>query len=71
MIGGQRSFMGHVRLGKTGMKVSLIALGCMSCGDPAATNAHTWALDDDDAQPFFRQGAEMGVTGEHLPARYV
>ena len=25
-------------------------------------NAHPWALDDADAQPFFRQAVEMGVT---------
>jgi len=33
--------MQYVRLGKTGLKVSRIALGCMSYGDPATTNAHT------------------------------
>jgi 1-deoxyxylulose-5-phosphate synthase len=54
--------MEHVRLGKTGLKVSRIALGCMSYGDPTAPGAHTWALDDDDAQPFFRQAVEAGVT---------
>ena len=54
--------MQYVRLGKTGLKVSRIALGCMSYGDPATTNAHTWALNDDDAQPFFRQAVEMGIT---------
>ncbi len=54
--------MDYVRLGKTGLKISRIALGCMSYGDPTTTNAHTWALDDDDAQPFFRQAVEMGVT---------
>jgi 1-deoxyxylulose-5-phosphate synthase len=54
--------MEHVRLGKTGLKISRIALGCMSYGDPTATNAHAWALDEDDAQPFFRQAVEIGVT---------
>jgi aryl-alcohol dehydrogenase-like predicted oxidoreductase len=34
----------------------------MSYGDPATPNAHTWALKDDDAQPFFRQAVEMSVT---------
>jgi aryl-alcohol dehydrogenase-like predicted oxidoreductase len=34
----------------------------MSYGDPTTPNAHTWALDDEDAQPFFRQAVEMGVT---------
>jgi aryl-alcohol dehydrogenase-like predicted oxidoreductase len=33
----------------------------MSYGDPTTPNAHTWALNDDDAQPFFRQAVEMGV----------
>src|ERR1700731_2036985 len=54
--------MEHVRLGQTGPKASRIALACMSYGDPTTTNAYTWALDDDDAQPFFRQAVEMGVT---------
>jgi aryl-alcohol dehydrogenase-like predicted oxidoreductase len=54
--------MDYVRLGKTGLRVSRLALGCMSYGDPTTSNAHTWALDDDDAQPFFRQAVEMGVT---------
>src|SRR5579871_1788259 len=54
--------MENVRLGKTGLKVSRIALGCMSYGDPTTPGAHTWALDDDDAQPFFRQAVEAGVT---------
>jgi 1-deoxyxylulose-5-phosphate synthase len=54
--------MDYVRLGKTGLKVSRLALGCMSYGNPTTPNAHTWALDDDDAQPFFRQAIEMGVT---------
>ena len=54
--------MENVRLGKTGLRVSRIALGCMSYGDPTTPGAHTWALDDDDAQPFFRQAVEAGVT---------
>ena len=54
--------MDYVRLGKTGLKVSRLALGCMSYGDPTTSNAHTWALNDDDAQPFFRQAVELGVT---------
>ena len=54
--------MDYVRLGKTGLKVSRLALGCMSYGDPTTSNAHTWALNDDDAQPFFRQAVELRVT---------
>src|SRR5205807_3232540 len=34
----------------------------MSYGDPTTPNAHPWALNDNDAQPFFRQAVELGVT---------
>jgi 1-deoxyxylulose-5-phosphate synthase len=54
--------MDYVRLGRTGLRVSRIALGCMSYGDPTSTSAHLWSLDDEDAQPFFRQAVELGVT---------
>jgi 1-deoxyxylulose-5-phosphate synthase len=50
------------RLGASGLKVSRLALGCMSYGDPTTERAHEWALADDDAQPFFRQAIELGIT---------
>ena len=34
----------------------------MSYGDPTTMGAHEWALDDDEAQPFFRQAVELGIT---------
>src|ERR1700733_9584195 len=54
--------MEYARLGGTGLKISRLALGCMSYGDPAAEGAHRWALADDEAQPFFRQAVELGIT---------
>ena len=54
--------MEYVRLGATGLKVSRLALGCMSYGDPTTLRAHEWSLNDDEAQPFFRQAVELGVT---------
>ena len=54
--------MDSVRLGETGLKVSRLALGCMSYGDPKTAGAHEWSLDDEDAQPFFRQAVELGIT---------
>src|ERR1700731_2036476 len=54
--------MEHARLGDTGLKISRLALGCMSYGDPATVGAHRWAPADDDAQPFFRQAIELGIT---------
>jgi 1-deoxyxylulose-5-phosphate synthase len=54
--------MDYVRLGHTGLKVSRLALGCMSYGDATTLGAHPWALTDDAAQPFFRQAVELGIT---------
>src|SRR3954468_6329504 len=54
--------MQQVRLGTTGLKVSRLALGCMSYGDPTTPAAHEWSLKDEEAQPFFRQAVELGVT---------
>src|SRR4051812_8762780 len=54
--------MEYVRLGSTGLKVGRLALGCMSYGDPTTPGAHEWSLHDEEAQPFFRQAVELGVT---------
>ena len=54
--------MKYTRLGGTGLKVSRLALGCMSYGDNTTARAHRWALDEEAAQPFFRQALEAGVT---------
>jgi aryl-alcohol dehydrogenase-like predicted oxidoreductase len=54
--------MEYTRLGDTGLKISRLALGCMSYGDPATEGAHRWALADDDAQPYFQQAVELGIT---------
>jgi aryl-alcohol dehydrogenase-like predicted oxidoreductase len=53
--------MDHTRLGDSGLKVSRIALGCMSFGD-GADGGSEWALGDDAAEPVFRQALELGIT---------
>ncbi|WP_158839991.1 aldo/keto reductase [Saccharothrix deserti] len=53
--------MEYTRLGRTGLKVSRIGLGCMSYGN-AGAGMHRWTLDEDAAAPFFRQAVELGVT---------
>jgi aryl-alcohol dehydrogenase (NADP+) len=50
----------YVKLGRTGLDVSSICLGCMSYGDPAR-GTHEWALDEDASRPFFRKAAELGI----------
>jgi 1-deoxyxylulose-5-phosphate synthase len=48
-----------MRLGASGLKVSRIALGMMSYGDPAD---QAWALPEDRAEPIVRRAVEAGVT---------
>jgi 1-deoxyxylulose-5-phosphate synthase len=52
--------MEYTRLGNSGLKVSRIALGCMSFGRPGT--GRDWALDDEAAEPLFRQAVELGIT---------
>ena len=54
--------MEYARLGSTGLRISRLALGCMSYGDPTAPGAHPWALTEDQAGPFFAQAVELGIT---------
>ncbi|WP_007507206.1 aldo/keto reductase [Pseudofrankia saprophytica] len=51
--------MQYTRLGSSGLKVSRVALGCMSFGD---TSRMSWALDDAGAEPIFRQAVDAGIT---------
>jgi aryl-alcohol dehydrogenase-like predicted oxidoreductase len=53
--------MDYTRLGSSGMKVSRIALGCMSFGD-TAKGFNEWALGDEAAEPIFGQAVELGIT---------
>src|SRR5919199_4401475 len=48
-------------LGNSGLQVSRIALGCMSFGD-TSRGFSEWALDDEAAEPIFRQAVELGIT---------
>jgi len=52
--------MEYVRLGRSGLKVSRICLGCMSYGTPGK-GTHPWSLGLDEARPFFRRAIEGGI----------
>jgi aryl-alcohol dehydrogenase-like predicted oxidoreductase len=52
--------MEYRRLGDSGLKVSRIALGCMSFGD-TSRGFSEWALGDEEAGPFFQQAIELGI----------
>ena len=50
--------MRTTRLGRTGLEVSRVCLGCMSYGTP---DWRPWVLDREAAEPFFRRAVEAGV----------
>ncbi|HEX5267484.1 MAG TPA: aldo/keto reductase [Acidimicrobiales bacterium] len=52
--------MRYVKLGQTGLDVSVICLGCMSYGEPARGN-HPWSLDEEASRPFIRGALEQGI----------
>jgi aryl-alcohol dehydrogenase-like predicted oxidoreductase len=49
-----------VRLGRTGLHVSRLCLGCMSYGEPGRGN-HAWTLPEEDSRPFFRKALDAGI----------
>jgi Aldo/keto reductase family len=53
--------MRYTTLGRSGLKISRIALGGMSFGD-TTRGFNEWALGDDEAEPLFRQAVELGIT---------
>ena len=57
--------MDFINLGKTGLKVSRICLGCMTYGSPATGELkggrHAWALNEEESRPFFRQALDLGI----------
>ena len=52
--------MDHVNLGRTGLQVSTICLGCMSFGEPDRGN-HSWTLSEEQSRPLIRQAVEAGI----------
>ncbi|MBO0854323.1 MAG: aldo/keto reductase [Nocardia sp.] len=60
--------MEYIRLGASGLRISRIALGCMSFGVP--TDRAPWALDEEHAEPFFRQALDLGITFWDTANRY-
>jgi aryl-alcohol dehydrogenase-like predicted oxidoreductase len=55
-----RPIMDYVNLGKTGLKVSRLCLGCMSYGVPER-GAHAWTLPETESRPFFKLALDLGI----------
>lgn len=52
--------MEYVKLGRTGLEVSRLCLGCMSYGVPER-GTHPWTIEEEESRPFIRQALEMGI----------
>ncbi|HVD59272.1 MAG TPA: aldo/keto reductase [Gemmatimonadaceae bacterium] len=50
--------MQYTQLGKSGLTVSRICLGCMSYG---SSKWRPWVLDEPEAKPFFRKALDLGI----------
>jgi 1-deoxyxylulose-5-phosphate synthase len=52
--------MDTIKLGRTGLEVSPLCLGCMSYGDPKR-GTHEWTLDEKASRPFVKRAIELGI----------
>ena len=61
--------MEYTKLGRTGLDVSRICLGCMSYGGGNQGN-HAWSLGEDESRPFVRKALESGINFFDTANRY-
>jgi aryl-alcohol dehydrogenase-like predicted oxidoreductase len=52
--------MNYLNLGKSGLQVSSLCLGCMTYGVPNRGN-HTWTLGEEESRPFIQKALEVGI----------
>jgi len=52
--------MDYVKLGRTGVEVSRLCLGCMTFG-VADRGTHPWTLDEEKSRPIVRRAVELGI----------
>src|ERR1700681_2438270 len=61
--------MEYAKLGRTGLEVSRICLGCMSYGVPDRGN-HAWSIGEEDSRPFIKRALEGGINFFDTANRY-
>src|SRR5215468_9783359 len=61
--------MEYAKVGRTGLEVSRICLGCMSYGAPDRGN-HAWSIDEAEARPFINRALEGGINFFDTANRY-
>ena len=52
--------MQTIKLGRTGLEVSRLCLGCMSYGEPGR-GSHPWTLGETESRPFLRRALDLGI----------
>jgi 1-deoxyxylulose-5-phosphate synthase len=52
--------MQYVKLGRTGLDVSRLCLGCMSYGVPER-GSHPWSLNEEASRPFIKRALDLGI----------
>jgi aryl-alcohol dehydrogenase-like predicted oxidoreductase len=48
------------RLGKTGLEVTRLCLGCMSYG-VSEQGSHAWTLSEEESRPFIKKALDLGI----------
>src|SRR5262245_17472361 len=61
--------MEYAKLGRTGLEVSRICLGCMSYGAAGRGN-HAWSIDEAESRPFIKRALEGGINFFDTANRY-
>src|SRR5580658_4381137 len=61
--------MKYTKLGRTGLEVSRICLGCMSYGGGNRGN-HAWSLGEEESRPFIKRALEAGINFFDTANRY-
>ncbi len=61
--------MKYTKLGRTGLDVSRICLGCMSYGGGNQGN-HAWSLGEEESRPFIKKALEAGINFFDTANRY-
>lgn len=52
--------MDYVNLGRSGLKVSRLCLGCMTYTIPGGSG-HAWLLNEEESRPFYKRALELGI----------
>ncbi|MGH2342464.1 aldo/keto reductase [Segnochrobactraceae bacterium EtOH-i3] len=52
--------MDYINLGRSGLKVSRLCLGCLTYAPPER-GSHPWTLTEEESRPFIRKALDLGI----------